>query len=235
MLYLDLCGGGQATELVLRAHGVLAQALVVELFGGESALPAPIEEVDGARRYEEPAGRDLAGVPVIVVDVTIYDEACAVVEARYGGCVTRLTEAPAGRATHASMRPASARECVTLALHWCFAVDRSGCHDPIETIFRGARALAEAWVVDLPVKDAALASPLSGYEETTQVWRGRFPSLAEFEQVGRLFGTTSGDTWPVHGAERCQQVLVAAFTSVEGDPPTRPTTPVDHSHLFDEE
>ena len=230
MLYVDVCDGLQVTELVLRVRGARAQALVLELFSGGAELPAPIEESDGTIRYEDRTGRDLAGVPVVEVVVTMHDDARALVEASYGASTMQLTQPPVGSTLAGPVRPATARECVELGLRWCFGLERMGCFDPLETIFRGERATAEAWVVDEPVTFDALAPGQSGYKGTTQVWLGRMVSEESADAVGRLFGTTAADAWRA-GMPRRPQVLVGAFTRVEGDAPDRPPTRPEQSLL----
>ena len=234
MLYVDVCGDGQVTELLLRVRGVVAQEVIAHALrdGGE-----PMEfvvERDGTRRYEDRSGRDLAGVPVIEVVVTTHDEASALVDASYGACTMRLAPPPVGSALGGSARPATARECVELALRWCFGLGRMGCCDPIETISQAAHVSTEAWTVEEPVTFDASADAPTGYEGTTQVWLGRLPHEEHADEVGRLFGVTSSDAWAARGPQRRNQVLVAAFTKFEGEAPTRPARTVDHSHLLDE-
>ena len=234
MLYVDVCAGGQVTELVLRVRGVAAQEVVADALRDDGEPMEFMFEPDGARRYADQSGRDLAGVPVIEIVVMTQDETHALVEASYGACTMRLAPPFAGRVLGGSARPATARECVELALRWSFGLGRMGCCDPIEAIFQGAHVVAEAWVVEEPVTFDASAPAPTGYEGTTQVWLGRLPHEEHADEVGRLFGVTSSDAWAARGPQRRNLVLVAAFTKLEGEAPTRPERTADHSHLFDE-
>jgi hypothetical protein len=232
MLYVDVCDGLQVTELVLRVRGARAHAVVLELFSGNAELPAPIEESNGTLRYEDRSGRDLTGVPVVEVVVTMHDDAEAFVEATYGTSTMLLTQPPAASTLAGSVRPATARECVELGLRWCFGLERMGCFDPLDAIFRGERAAAEAWVVDEPVTFKGSVPGPSSYKATTQVWLGRMVSEENADAVGQLFWTTAADAWRA-GTMRRPQVLVAAFTGIDGDAPSRPSMTVDHLHLLE--
>jgi hypothetical protein len=234
MLYIDVCGGGQVTEFVFRVRGAVAQEVIAHALRGDGEPMEFSVEPDGTHRYEDRSGRDLTGVPVIEVVVTMHDETHALVEASYGACTMRLAPPPVGAALGGSARPATARECVELALRWCFGLGRMRCCDAIEAIFQAAHVSAEAWTVEEPVTFDASADAPTGYERTTQVWLGRLPHEEHADDVGQLFGVTSSDAWAARGPQRRNQVLVAAFTKLEGEAPTRPARTVDHSHLFDE-
>ncbi len=229
MLFFDACSGGEVTAFVLRVHGAAAQQHVVALFGGSANLPDPIWEGSGTQRYEDFGNHDLTNAPVIEVVVTMHDETDATVEARCGECAMRLALPPSRSLRGGSVRPATAHECVELGLRWCLGLDRFGCFDPLETIFWGEHVHAEAWCVqESIVFDEAVPMPNS-YLFTTQVWLSRFPQEKHIDAVNRIFGTESGDAFCVSGdhfqksddAQPRHQVLVAAFTRIEGAPPSR--------------
>ena len=191
MLYRDECGEGRTTRLDVRARDAAAAALIAPwLRYADDDDDAADDETPETPRITLVFGAD-TGAPIL--DTRADDGRTLVLRARQ---TCDLADAP--------LRRASVEEALALGLSWALGVDRVGCFDPHDTLFREGPTEAEAWVLDLQHGvDAALAtvaatSALPRVHGIVQIWCGAgLPRPRDVEALSRAFGADDTDAWAV--------------------------------------
>jgi hypothetical protein len=191
MRYRDECGEGRTTHLDVRAHDAAAAALLAPWL-----------------RYaddDDDAADDGAQETPRITLVFGAETDAPILDAQADDGRTLVLRAPQTRDLgDAPLRRASVEEALALGLSWALGVDRVGCFDPHETLFREGLTEAEAWVLDLRHGvDAALAavaaiSALPRVHGIVQIWCGAgLPRPRDVESLSRAFGADDTDAWAV--------------------------------------